>query len=142
MSDHKNGPFGLSRAERAHLLATFSTLPIPPLEPTHLVHRDIYGYEDWREMERAMGTEVIFRMRLHEYQERMLHESKRLEREQHMTEQLRAKTGMIADLQDQVKQLQTTRTPTVSQLRQAYAEDIIDLEEFDRLVLHCIAGSS
>lgn len=117
-------------------------LPISPLEPTELVHRDLYGYENWREMERAMYTDVIFRMRLHEYQERMTHEAKRLERERWTTEQLRAKTAIIADLQDQVQRLQMSRTPTVSQLRQAYAEDVISLEEFDRLVLHCIAGSS
>lgn len=117
------------------------SLPIPPLEPTWWQGDSLSLGGDYRPWSTpALQQQVIFKLSLADYKHRMQHEAHRLEREQNMVEQLREKTRLIADLSEQVQSLQTTRTPNVAALREAYAKDIITLEEFDRLVLHCIAG--
>ena len=117
--------------------------PIPPLEPTWY-QGDSLGlggdYRPWSTP--ALQQQVIFKLSLQDDKLRMEHESHRLQREQQMVEQLREKTRLISDLREQVETLQTARTPSVTALREAYAKDLITLEEFDRLVAHCIAGMS
>lgn len=117
--------------------------PIPPLEPTWYQNASLGlglggDYRPWSTP--ALQQQVIFKLSIEDYKRRMEHETYRLGREQNMVEQLREKTRLIADLSEQVQSLQTARTPNVAALREAYAKDIITLEEFDRLVLHCIAG--
>lgn len=117
-------------------------MPIPPLEPTWYGERVFGSYELHPWSATACVQEVVFKMSFDEYKQRMKLEMQRLERERHIEEVLRHKTDIIRSLADQVKQLQTARMPSVAALRQAYAEDVINLEEFDRLVMHCIAGAS
>jgi hypothetical protein len=117
-------------------------LPIPPLEPSW--YRDGGGvwprYEEFSAS--AVHREIIFKMSMMDYQIRMENESARLKREQHLESILRDQTQLIVRQREQIEDLQAAKYPSVPALRQAFAEDLINQEEFDRLVAYSIAGQS
>lgn len=116
-------------------------MPIPPLDPSWYRDPNSFYPSELNNWDfHPMHREVIFKMTEFDYMRRMRAEAQRLEREAHLERMLSEKTRIIKSLQEQIQQLQTFKQPNVAALREAYAKDIITLEEFDRLVMYAIAG--